>query len=492
MSISARFRNSLTRYERILVLLFAVSLPFVNPWVRGDGVGYYAYIHALLIRGDLHFENEWLAGNTSFRMNLVDAQGRLKPYQYTRTGHIGNHFTVGPAVLWAPSLIVVHLAVLSLHGLGARVAADGYSWPYTLAMAVTTAVYGFLALVLAFRLARKYFEERWAFWATLGVWFASSLPVYMYLNPSWSHAHSAFTVSWFLWYWHRTRGGRAYRQWAALGALSGLMLNVYYPNAVFLLIPLWESLVQYRRAVSARPANWPTLRRVFAANVLYAVAVVIAFLPTLVTRQVIYGSPFASGYYPLRDWFWKTPALWDVLFSSNHGLFSWTPILVPAVVGLLWLRRQDRQGAAMLGVVCFVFYYLIASYPTWDGISSFGNRFFVSLTPVFVLGLSAFFEAGSGFFREGLASPAIPAVVTLFMAWNLAFIFQWGTKLIPNRGPISWREVARNQVVVVPAQLYGTGKAYFLRRKSLMETIEREDVRQILTTKPVQEVKKGK
>jgi len=27
----------------ILALLFLLSLPLVNPWVRGDGVGYYAY-----------------------------------------------------------------------------------------------------------------------------------------------------------------------------------------------------------------------------------------------------------------------------------------------------------------------------------------------------------------------------------------------------------------------------------------------------------------
>ena len=31
-----------------LTALFLMSLPFVNPWVRGDGVGYYAYARSLL------------------------------------------------------------------------------------------------------------------------------------------------------------------------------------------------------------------------------------------------------------------------------------------------------------------------------------------------------------------------------------------------------------------------------------------------------------
>jgi hypothetical protein len=34
------------KYERFLVLLFLLTLPLMNPWVRGDGVGYYAYARA--------------------------------------------------------------------------------------------------------------------------------------------------------------------------------------------------------------------------------------------------------------------------------------------------------------------------------------------------------------------------------------------------------------------------------------------------------------
>ncbi len=49
-------------------------------------------------------------------------------------------------------------------------------------MALGTTLYGFLGLYLAFRFACLYTQERWALLATLGIWFASSLPVYMYFN----------------------------------------------------------------------------------------------------------------------------------------------------------------------------------------------------------------------------------------------------------------------------------------------------------------------
>jgi len=34
--------------------------------------------------------------------------------------------------------------------------------------------------------------ERWAFWATLGIWIATPLPVFMYLCPSWPHTPLRF------------------------------------------------------------------------------------------------------------------------------------------------------------------------------------------------------------------------------------------------------------------------------------------------------------
>src|SRR5260370_21939592 len=95
-------------HAKLLFLLFLLTLPFVNPSVRGDGVGYYAYLQSPLIDHDLSFENDYLAGNKSFVMSRVDAQGHLLPELYTKTGHIENHFTLRPATLSAPVLVTFH------------------------------------------------------------------------------------------------------------------------------------------------------------------------------------------------------------------------------------------------------------------------------------------------------------------------------------------------------------------------------------------------
>lgn len=99
---------------------------------------------------------------------------------------------------------------------------------------------------------------------------------------------------------------------------------------------------------------------------------------------MVYGRLLALGYRALRDWCWSRPWLAEVLISANRGLLSWTPILLPALVGLAWGVGRDRETGLYLVAVCVAFIYFIAAYPAWHGISSFGNRFFVSLTPVFV------------------------------------------------------------------------------------------------------------
>jgi hypothetical protein len=464
---------------KLLFFLFLLTLPFANPWVRGDGVGYYAYLRSALIEHNLRFENDYLSANKSFVTPRIDVQGRLLPRMYTKTGYVENHFSVGPAILWAPVMVAVHGAVLLTDHFGAHVAADGYSHPYLFAMALSTACYGFLSLYLAFRIAQKYFDDRWTFLATVAIWMASSLPIYMYFNPSWSHALSAFTVSLFLWYWERTKSQRTAGQWAILGLMAGLMGNVYYPNVVLLIFPALEvvHLLRSKQTDSGR-LTIPIQKLAFSCGV-FVVAFFASLLPTFITRQIIYGNPFETGYPAIWTWNWTSPALLKVLFSSDHGMFTWTPVLILAVLGLPFLIKRDALLGAGSFFTFLVYYYFIASYPDWDGLSSFGNRFFVSLTPIFILGLAALLSSFSSWLGNTMRAFAVAlTVLALLIVWNFGFIFQWGMHMIPARGEISWSTMVHNQLVKVPQRVTQSLEAYFISRGEMMQHIEQEDIEQ--------------
>ena len=342
------------RFELVLLILFLLTLPLMNPWVRGDGVGYYAYARAPLINHNLDFTYDYQSANQSFREARCDANGH-------------------------PFLLAAHGGVLAARAAGAQVAADGYSAPYRLAMALGSCLYGFFCLLISYRLARKYAGPLWSFLATLAIWGASSLSVYMYFNPSWSHAHSACTCALFLWYWDRSLA-----RWLVTGLIVGLMLNVYYANFMLVSILAIEAVPQYAKLLRARPVLVPAILQLAGRHTLFGLVVLAVMIPTFASRWAVYGGPFNTGYLPVRDFLWHSPAFFSILFSANHGLLSWTPLLLFPIIGLLLFAiRVPKVGVPFLAGFT-AFYLFMSIYPDWAGISSYGNRFFVSLTALFV------------------------------------------------------------------------------------------------------------
>jgi hypothetical protein len=63
-------------------------------------------------------------------------------------------------------------------------------------------------------------------------------------------------------------------------------------------------------------------------------------------------------------------------------------------------------------------------------------------------------------------------------------MFQWGSHLIPARGPISFPQMIRNQFLVVPQQITTQLDTYLFRRKALMQQIEQQDVDQLKQNPP--------
>ncbi len=457
------------RAPLVLGTLFVLSLPLVNPYLRGDGHGYYAYLPSLVIDRDLDLENQFRHGDPLFRELYFDEAGRVRASMRSATGRVVNQWAVGPALLWLPFFLAAHALVGVLHLASVAVPADGYAAPYRWFCAAGTALYGWLAVLIGYSVAERYVGPRAAFVAALSVWWASSLPVYMYFLPFHVHALAAFAVALFLGYWLRARRfGWALGRWAAWGAMAGLMIDVYYLNGLVGLAALVELTGRDVRGEAV------SLRRRLAAAGAFAGGLLAALTPHFVVKALLHGSPFVTGY---RDqFFWTTPRLWQVGFAAEHGLFVWTPVVLAAVAGLGLLVRRDPRRAGTLVAGFALFYYAVASFQNWHGQSSFGNRFFVSWTAAFVLGTAAIVarvEAGAG---ARSWRPRFVRLAALALAvWNAGFIFQWGTDIVPNRGPVDFAEVARNQVRVVPGRLGRFAWRYFADRAGLTAEVERQD-----------------
>src|SRR6201988_5031025 len=104
------------------------------------------------------------------------------------------------------------------------------------------------------------------------------------------------------------------------------MLDVYYPNMMVVAVPRLEAVWQYRENFRGPSESGKTgILSLLKWQLLFGVVVCLCLLPTFISRWIVYGGPFETGYLSIRDFLWASPVFLKVLFSSNHGLLSWTP-----------------------------------------------------------------------------------------------------------------------------------------------------------------------
>lgn len=444
----------------LLWLVMLASVPAVNPHIRSDGNEYYAYVRSIVIDHDLRFDNEYDHAEPTFKL-AEEIDLTISPSGYRR-----NIATIGPSLLWSPFFLAAHAGVHIAQTRGSQIPADGFSWPYVWACAFGTAFYAFLGLWMSYRLAMRFAAPPAALLATIVVWLASSVPVYVYFLPFHAHAMGLFSVALVLTMWLSIRDGRDTRgRWFMWGMAGGLAIITYYLNGVVLIVALAECLIRLGRPRGIVQALTNGL--VFLAGLAVLVA------PALAIKGLIEGSWFATGYHPM--FFWTSPRLVETAFSTQHGVFLWTPVLLLAVVGLLVaIRRQPFLGSMLL-VSGALFFYAVASYYGWHGYSSYGSRFMVSLTPIFVCGLAALVDALVG--RRGrVAWVGAAAVGVLAILWNFGLMLQWGTNIIPNRGPVDFRQAVTNQVTIVPRAAAAFVVRYFQDRRALVHEVEQGDL----------------
>lgn len=384
--------------------------------IVGDGIYYFVYLRSAVLDGDIHFQNDYEIYQS---FNTEDL--RKKQEMLTRKTPIGmpaNLFSVGPAVLWAPVFVLTHwLAALSGQ------AGDGYAVLYQAPVMFLSIAYGFIGILLMYRVVAGMFSKFAAFVAILGIWLATNVVYYMGISPSASHVLSMFASALFVYLWWRGRGGRTKLDWFVWGLSAGLMALVRWQDILIALLALLEWV---KATNDERQRTNGNLRSALGSGSLFVAGLVLAFIPQMLAWQILYGSPLTA---PQGGGFFQffRPEMWNVWFSTKRGLFSWSPILLLAVIGFVPLYRKQR----LLGAAAFTIFlaetYVNSIVNDWWGGEAFGARRFISLMPFFALGLAALTDAVTkGVASRGRVSQTTVLVALIaLIAWNNLFILQY-------------------------------------------------------------------
>ena len=132
----------------------------------------------------------------------------------------------------------------------------------------------------------------------------------------------------------------------------------------------------------------------------------------------LFGSPFYSPYS--GQLLWSEPYILETLFSTFHGLFFYAPVLLLVIPGLWQLRRVDGWTTLSLSLTWLALTYIVSINVAWWAGSSFGNRYFLTLTPFFMWGLAAFIKNNT----KWAVALILPCV--LWTVGLVPSISQWG------------------------------------------------------------------
>ncbi len=475
-----------------LALVFAASLPAVTARLySSDEVEYLSYLRSLWFDRDVSFENEY---QYFYDHDIAQAEGFHETFleRSTTAGRRVNYATMGCAVLWAPFYGIADLATRAARATGRDVAGDGYSRPYVAAVAYGSAFYGFAAILLSVAAARRIVGPRGAMVSAALVWLGTPLLFYMYVAPPFSHACSAFGVALFVTLWLHVRESWSVRGTILLGLSAALMAMVREQDVFFAIGPAFDWAIAAAQGAgltaqgsgltaqgSGLTAQGSGLRaqgrgraqgsgvwgKLVAAGA-GCLAFVAGFSPQLLAYNALNGYPLPAADVT-RKMTWYAPHGLQVLASPAHGFFVWTPLAILAIAGLVLLAlRRDSQArrvgwSALLMIASQA--YIAGSVESWTVAGAFGQRRFVAVTILLVIGLSALWSALRDTPRRVVA---VAAAVCVW--WNLALMAQFALRLM-DRQRVEPARNAYHAFVTLPRMLPTLAYRYLFDRSSFYE-----------------------
>lgn len=398
--------------------------------LQSDGFYYYAYLRSLAFDRDVDLANDYRL------LGLDDAQHRFL-FQPTVTGHAQSAWSIGPAIAWSPFFAGGHVVARHLARRGEAIDTIGTAYPYRQAVVVAGLFYGLLGLWFTYRFVRLFCAAPEAIAAVVLTAAGSFVLWYLVREPTMSHALSMAAVAGFLWCWAANRDRRTTAGWLALGLAGGVMALMRWQNILMFVLPGVDLLRAIR--VDARRAT--------LAGTMLALGAAVGFAPQMLAWHAIYGHWLArSPVGPVLYWF--HPQIVDVLWSSRNGLFAWSPVFIPAVVGLVALtRRQPLVAWSGLGIFA-VMTWVNGAVDDWWGGAGFGMRRFDSLVPFAALGTSV---------SISLVARALERRPQLLVGGSLAALVLWNLSLMGVAAggayrigePISFGEIGSRQAILL-------------------------------------------
>ncbi len=375
--------------SKIFSIFFLTSLTvfilhslFTGTSVFADAKFYYSYTRSII------FDHDLLLGNEFFNLGLLK---EMPSYQFTPS-----FYPPGVSMFWVPLFYLTLGATRLIQIFIPDIMVTGYEPVFEYSCGITNILLGTFALYLIFKILSRYFSSQVSIFTTSALLLTTNLFFYIAVEPINSHAASFFVSALFIYYFLNHPKDKYY--YLTLGLIGGFAGVVRTQDLLILILPIIQIIFIYRK----RPKTLIAQRQA-----LLIAGIFVGFLPQILLWKYFYHTFWYSPYFDTGFSFLK-PQILHVLFNTQNGLFTITPIVIFALAGLLFMIFTVLRKISNLNLIwnlSFEFWiflyallyfllqlYIISSWNVYTQGGSYSIRMMVTTYPLLSFGLAYVIE----------------------------------------------------------------------------------------------------
>jgi hypothetical protein len=371
-----------------------------------DVSGYYLYLPSIFY-DDL--------GKVHKRQYIIDTYhpcgNNLEVYPCPNGNYIMK-YSSGMAIMYMPGFLAGHFVTQYTH-----YPRDGFSYPYGVCMAFYSLLIALIGLWFMRKVLLIYFSDTITAIALVALCAGTNYLNYSAMVSMLTHNY-LFTVYAIVIYltirWYLTPD---YKKSIALGVLCGLAALTRPTEIIIALIPMLWGLYSFE-SVKER---LKIFKQHISKLLLFSFCAIAVGSIQLIYWKV-YTGHFLYWSYPDDQGFnFLRVPVWHCLFSYKKGWFTYTPLMILSIIGLVPLYLKHRNIFVPIVFFCFLCLYITFAWKIWWYGGSFSMRAVVQYYTVFLFPFCAFLEISALTIWAGL----LTGLCMVFCIWlNLVMTYQ--------------------------------------------------------------------
>ena len=344
--------------------------------IWADAAGYYVYNAIWHIYGH----------DVASYPDSIDVKTGNGFFINTSNKKIETKYYSGTAILQTPFFYISHLLAKPL-----GFEANGFSKIYAYGLYFAGIIYVYLGLFFLFHFLKRHVSETISIIAVIIVFACTNLFYYSIDAPGMSHVYSFFVFSLIIYltpkFIERTSA------FTSILYIALLMLAILIrPTNLFIgIFPFVYNLNSFN--------EFPTrIKQLIKPRKDYLIAFLAAFaiaIPQLLYWKSISGNILNDAYKNETFSNWNSPKILEVWFSTNNGLFTYTPIVILFLIGIYELQKRHKALAIAILLTFLALSYIFASWWNWWFGCSFGARSFVEYYALLIIPFAYLLKSAS-------------------------------------------------------------------------------------------------